>query len=91
MKQGWIDDKRLADIPHEKLEQLKNLADATDREDRTRQMQTLTALIRQPGSLQFHFTPQELDTLFWVLKEYASPAELALLSQVMRKFQKKPN
>ena len=89
MKQGWIDDKRLADIPREKLNQLKNLADATDRADRNKQMQTLTALIRQPKSLQFHFTPGELDTLFRVLKEYASPAELALLSQVMRKMQKK--
>ena len=46
MKQGWIDDKRLADIPREKLNQLKNLADATDRADRNKQIQTLTALIR---------------------------------------------
>ena len=89
MKQGWIDDKRLTDIPRKKLEQLKALADATDRADRNKQMQTLTDLIRHPQRLQFHFTPKELDTLFFVLKEYASPAELALFSQAMRKFQKK--
>lgn len=88
MKQGWIDDKRLAQTPHEKLQRLKDLADSTDRSDRARQMQILTSLIKKPGHLQLDFTPQELDTLMTVLKEYASPAELQLLSRAMRMFQK---
>ena len=48
MKQGWIDDTRLAEIPREKLE----------------------------------------DLLMSVLKEYASPKELNMLSQAMRMFHK---
>lgn len=88
MKQGWIDDKRLAEISHDKLLRLKQLADSTDQSDRTRQMQVLTSLIKNPKSLQLSFTPDELDSLMRVLKEYASPAELALLARAMRMFQK---
>ena len=89
MKPGWIDDQRLAQIPREKLNRLKSLADATDQTDKAKQLQTLSTMIRQPKSLQLDFTPVELDTLIFVLKEYASPAELALFTQVMRRFQKK--
>lgn len=89
MKPGWIDDQRLAQIPREKLNRLKSLADATDQTDKAKQLQTLSTMIRQPKSLQLDFTSEELDTLIFVLKEYASPAELALFTQMMRRFQKK--
>lgn len=88
MKKGWIDDQRLAGIPREKLERLKYLADSTDATDRTRQMQILTSMVKNPGSLKLNFTKSELDLLMSVLQEYASPKELALLSQAMRMFQK---
>lgn len=87
MKQGWIDDKRLAEIPREKLERLKYLADSTDATDRARQMQILTKMIKNPASMKLNFTQKELDLLMSVLKEYASPKELALLSRAMRMFQ----
>lgn len=88
MKKGWIDDPRLTDISREKLERLKYLADSTDATDRARQMKTLTAMIKNPRSLKLDFTKSELDLLMSVLQEYASPKELALLSQAMRMFQK---
>ena len=87
MKQGWIDDKRLAESPREKLERLKYLADSTDATDRARQMQILTKMIKNPASMKLNFTQKELDLLMSVLKEYASPKELALLSRAMRMFQ----
>lgn len=87
MKQGWIDDKRLAEIPREKLERLKYLADSTDATDRARQMQILTKMIKNPASMKLNFTQKELDLLMSVLQEYASPKELALLSRAMRMFQ----
>ena len=88
MKQGWIDDARLAEIPREKLERLKYLADSTDATDRTHQMQILTAMIRNPDRLKLNFTRKETDLLMSVLKEYASPKELNMLSQAMRMFHK---
>lgn len=88
MKQGWIDDDRLTSIPREKLERLKYLADSTDATDRTHQIQILTAMIRNPDRLKLNFTKKEIDLLMSVLQEYASPKELAKLSQAMRMFQK---
>lgn len=88
MKKGWIDDPRLADIPRTKLERLKDLADSTDATDRSRQMQILTTMIKNPKSLKLSFTRTELDLLMSVLQEYASPKEIAFLSQAMRMFQK---
>ena len=88
MKQGWIDDERLKDIPREKLEHLKELADSTDAKDRTHQMQILAAMIRNPKMLNLSFSKKELDLLMSVLKEYASPRELAMFSQAMRMFQR---
>lgn len=88
MKQGWIEDKRLAEIPREKLERLKYLADTTDATERTHQIQILTAMIRNPERLKLNFTKNEIDLLMSVLQEYASPKELAMLSQAMRMFQK---
>ena len=88
MKQGLIDDKRLADISREKLERLKYLADSTDATDRTHQIQILTAMFRNPDSLKLNFTKKEIDLLMSVLQEYASPKELAMLSQAMRMFHK---
>ena len=88
MKQGWIDDDRLTSIPREKLERLKYLADSTDATDRTHQIQILTAMIRNPDRLKLNFTEKEIDLLMSVLQEYASPKELAMLSQAMRMFQK---
>ncbi len=84
MKSGWIDDKRLKDISREKLERLKALADSTDATDRSRQLQLLSTMIKNPAGLRLNFTSGELDTLMTVLKEYASPKELALLAQGMR-------
>ena len=88
MKQGWIDDDRLTSIPREKLERLKYLADSTDATDRTHKIQILTAMIRNPDRLKLNFTKKEIDLLMSVLQEYASPKELAMLSQAMRMFQK---
>ena len=88
MKQGWIDDDRLTSIPRAKLERLKYLADSTDATDRTHQIQILTAMIRNPDRLKLNFTKKEIDLLMSVLQEYASPKELAMLSQAMRMFQK---
>ena len=88
MKQGWIDDDRLTSIPREKLERLKYLADSTDATDSTHKMQILTAMIRNPDRLKLNFTKKEIDLLMSVLQEYASPKELAMLSQAMRMFQK---
>lgn len=87
MKEGWIDDPRLANVSREKLEHLKALADSTDATDRHKQMQFLTSLVKNPKKLHLNFTKEEFDIMMPVLQEYASPKELALLSQAMRMFQ----
>lgn len=83
----WMDDERVSSIPKEKLDFLQKIFFESKKLTQKEQLPFFMALAARAKKENISFTQEEINLIIEVIKEHASPEEIAKINQAIRMFQ----
>ena len=86
---AWMDDERVASIPKEKLDFLQKIFFESKKLTPKEQLPFFMALAGRAKKEHISFSQEEINLIIEVIKEHASPEEIAKINQAIRMFQAK--
>ena len=87
----WMQDRAVSDIPPEKLDFLKKLAEGGKGKSQKEMMLYMMQNMKTAKAKGISFTPAELSILMDTVKKYSSPEELAKVNELLSKASVKQN
>lgn len=87
----WMQDRAVSDIPPEKLEFLKKLAEGGKGKSQKEMILYMMQNMKTAKANGIAFTPSELSLLMDTIKKYSTPEDLAKVDELLSKASGKQN